>query len=310
MTTPCCRLAEELAQIGPRRILAPAGGPFDEHLMMMMGGEGGGGGFFDKARKLWQEAGEKLLPEKLLTTQELRELEEAVAREKMTSKMVDKVAENTEHYIRCHQAVFELPIDDLIALYRYGHKFFFPEKLADLFPKQALESAGLRSVDKLTCEHLPGVSFSVSRDGLRWVTVVPEKFRYFGTELFANSAELLTTEGIVRHEAGQRLNTLYKWKEATHIYESEKKTLNELFYKLELKDLEILERDRIRAIKQNLQNYLNDEVGFEQTIADLYAAAHKGSAIPEIEMVLKESFTELYDSMNKKNWFRNNLEEF
>lgn len=299
----------ELAQIGPRRILAPAGGLFDEHFLMMMGGEGGGG-FFDKARKLWQEAGEKLLPEKLLTPQELRELEEAVAREKMTSKMVDKFAENTEHHIRCRHAVFELPIDDLIALYRYGHKFFFPEKLTDLFPKQALDSAGLRSVDKLTCEHLPGVSFSVSRDGLRWVTVVPEKFRHFGTEHFANSAELLTTEGIVRHEAGQRLNTLYKWKEATHIYESEKKTLNKLFDKLELKDLELFERDRIRAIKQNLQNYLNDEVGFEQTIADLYAAAHKGSAVPEIEMILKESFTELYDSMNKKNWFRNNLEEF
>lgn len=68
--------------------------------------------------------------------------------------------------------------------------------------------------------------------------------------------------------------------------------------------------NRIRAIKQNLQNYLNDEVGFEQTIADLYATAHKGSAFPELESVLMESFIELYNSMSKKNWFRNNLEEF
>lgn len=85
----------ELVQTGPRRVLAPSGVPFDDQFLMMMGGKGGEG-FWESTKRIWKE-----IRDKPLTPKQLRELEENVAREKMTEKMVDKVAENTEHHMRC-----------------------------------------------------------------------------------------------------------------------------------------------------------------------------------------------------------------
>ncbi len=294
----------ELAQIGPRRILAPAGGPFDEHFMMMMGGEGGGG-FFDKARKMWQEAGEKLLPEKLLSPQELRELEEAIAREKMTSKMVDKVAEHTEHHMRCRQAVFDLPIDDLIVLYIRKHKFFFPETLESVFKKEAKLSAEIPGAEHILCENLPGVTFPISSRSQNEASVVPKKFMHHLYNSLIDSATLSSVEGIVRHEAAQKLGQIYKWSEFEKVYEYDKKYLSNLLERLNQPTIKFSERIKIKRLSREIDSkYLEEGSGFFQTTADLYAIAHGGSSNPGGDEILKEAFKELYNAMNNHNWFR------
>ncbi|QQR58204.1 MAG: hypothetical protein IPG59_01565 [Candidatus Melainabacteria bacterium] len=190
----------ELVQTGPRRVLAPAGVPFDEQFLMMAMDGKGGDGIGESIRKIWRE-----IRDKPLTPKQLREREENVAREIMTSKMVDKVAENTEHHMRCRKAVFELPFDDLIALYIREHKFIFPETLESIFKKEAKMSAELPDAGDILCKHLPGVTLKIGTDKVKTVSVVPLKYVDSQSNALVESAKFHLAEGILRHEAGNNL---------------------------------------------------------------------------------------------------------
>lgn len=292
----------ELAQTGPRRILAPAGGPFDEHFLMMMGSGSGGGGFFDKARKLYQEVGERLRPEKLLTSQELRELEETIAKEKITSRIVDKVAEGTEHHIRCRQAVFDLPLEDLIALYIREHRFFFPETLESIFKREAKMSAELLANKEILCENLAGATMRI---GEKTLSVIPEKFVDFEKKVLILNSQVHSIEGLVRHEASQQLEEIYNWLSVNLLYKSEKHVLkNEI---LRLQQMYVTNTDpKLKDLIMYLSRYLDNQTGFEQTISDLYSIAHGGSPKPEIDDMLVTSFKSLAKTMQDKKWLRRN----
>lgn len=287
----------ELVQTGPRRVLAPAGMPFDEQFLVMMGGEGGDG-FKDGIRKIIKSAQDKLLPEKLLTPKELRELEEAIAREKMISKMIDKAAENTEHHMRCKKAVLDLPFDDLMALYIREHKFFFPETLESVFKKEAKMSAELTDAEHILCENLPGVTFDRKNNLRKCTTVVPSKYLDNLEKTIITSADIYSVEGILRHEVGQMLRELYVWKDLKFMYISEKNVLEEMLKKLTDK----------RMVK-TFKKYLEVETGFEQSITDLYAIAHGGGPHPLIDVELKNSFKHLFNFLEKRNWLRKSVEE-
>ncbi|QQR58251.1 MAG: hypothetical protein IPG59_01805 [Candidatus Melainabacteria bacterium] len=289
----------ELVQTGPRRVLAPAGVPFDDQFLMMMGGKGGEG-FWEGTKRIWKE-----IRDKPLTPKQLHELEENVAREKMTEKMVDKVAENTEHHMRCKKAVFDLPFEDLIALYIREHKFIFPETLESVLKKEAKESADVISELNILNENLPGVTLTKSSKYANDVSVVPKKYVHHLENTLIENSTLHSIEGIVRHEAGQQLSQVYKWSEYERIYDSEKFVLKTLFNRLKESSLDPSERIKIKTIDRLLRrNYIDNSAGFYQTVADLYAIANGGSPIPKIDRVLKDAFRELYSQMENTNWFR------
>lgn len=289
----------ELVQTGPRRVLAPVGVPFDNRFLMMMGGNSGEG-FWEGTKRIWNE-----IRDKSLTPIQLRELEENVAREKMTEKMVDKVAENTEHHMRCKKAVFDLPFEDLITLYIRKHRFIFPETLESVLKKEAKESADVISEFNILNENLPGVTLTKSSKYANDVSVVPKKFVHHLENTLIENSTLHSIEGIVRHEAGQQLSQVYKWSEYERIYDSEKLVLKTLFNRLNESSLDPSERIKIKTIERLLRrNYIDNSVGFYQTVADLYAIANGGSPIPKIDRVLKDAFRELYSQMENTNWLR------
>lgn len=312
---------KELAQTGPRKIVLQAGGPFDEQFVLMMGGNAGGkgGGDFYEAWRKFKNGLEKSTPqEKLLTAKELNALPEAEAKDKILLHMVEKMenlnasaaADISEHYMQCYQALRELPIFDLIALYRKEHKFYFPEKLEDVFAQQAKRSADLESKKDLLCENLPGATFLTNPNELKKVSVVPQKYVHDKKGTFIESSKLHQMEGIVRHEAAQRLGDLYKWRLMDNFYKTDKNQLIKLFKKLDQPDLDTTERIKIQKLKEDLdENYILNEVSNEQMLADLYATAHGGSAIPVIENSLTQAFGKTYDFMNKKNWLREYFED-
>lgn len=289
----------ELVQTGPRRVLAPAGVPFDDHFLMMMGGKGGEG-FWEGTKRIWKE-----IRDKPLTPKQLRELEENVAREKMTEKMVDKVAENTEHHMRCKKAVFDLPLEDLITLYIREHKFFFPETLESIFSKEAKMSAEIPGAEHILLENLPGVTFPISPRSLNEASVVPKKFMHHLNNSLIDSATLSSVEGIVRHEAAQKLGQIYKWSDFEKVYEYDKKSLSNLLERLNQPTIKFSERIKIKRLSREIDSkYLEEKSGFFQTTADLYAIANGGSSNPGGDEILKEAFKGLYNAMNDRNWFR------
>lgn len=291
----------ELVQTGPRRVLAPAGVPFDDQFLMMMGGKGGEG-FWQGTKRIWKE-----IRDKPLTPKKLHELEENVAREKMTEKMVDKIAENTEHHMRCKKAVFDLPFEDLIALYIREHKFFFPETLESIFSKEAKISAELLADKDILCENLAGVTFDFKRSLRECRTIVPRKYADFERNLLIENQVEHSVEGILRHEVGQMLRELYVWKDVKLMYDSEKKALVEVIEKLRISNAESckIKQKTIRT----LGKYLDSDSGFEQLIADLYAISNGGGPHSNFDLELKNCFRELNAFMESKKWLRKDAEE-
>jgi len=297
----------ELVQTGPRRVLAPAGVPFDENFLMMAMGGAGGGGFKDDIRKIIKSAQDKLLPEKLLTPKELRKLEEVIAREKMISKMIDKAAENTEHHMRCKKAVLDLPFDDLMALYIREHKFFFPETLESVFKKEAKMSAELTDAKKILCENLPGVTFDLKLDLRRCKTVIPEKFVDSITGVLFKNSDYHDIKGILLHEVGQQLSGLYNWKILEPSYNTKIAALKKAALQNE-GNIDFIKKEWASGILNDLgPKYLNEKSGFYQSLADLYAITHGGIAENAARTTLLDAFPEILKRMQKEDWFRRNF---
>jgi len=289
----------ELVQTGPRRVLVPAGVPFDDQFLMMMGGKGGEG-FWEGTKRIWKE-----IRDKPLTPKQLRELEENVAREKMTEKMVDKVAENTEHHMRCKKAIFDLPFEDLITLYIREHRFIFPETLESVLKKEAKMSAEIPSAPKIRIEHLPGVTLSKVSKYPNDVSIVPQKYFHHELGQLIDNSKVHSLEGIIRHEAAQQLSKIYKWSDFEGIYNCRRTELLDLIGDLDKASMDMSEKNRIRKLKNLLYpKYLEENSGFYQTIADIYAIAHGGSPTPKVDKVLQESFEGLFTSIASANWFR------
>ncbi|MBZ0189445.1 MAG: hypothetical protein K8F91_24580, partial [Candidatus Obscuribacterales bacterium] len=145
----------------------------------------------------------------------------------------------------------------------------------------------------------------------------------------------IRVEGILRHEIGQALAEVFSWKEATvahpdgktisandlylqgrrqlqHRYAEFTRQIDDLMVKLS--DLGLSEErikfkpqykllDRQRRIFDG--HKAGNEIGFEQTLADLWAIHEGGSShAPELDQELLMVFRPLYEFMVENNWFR------
>lgn len=144
-------------------------------------------------------------PKRLLTESELRGKAEEEARKLIVEQIVKKadasnINELIEHQARCLAALRDsIPLDDLITLYLNNHKFFFPDKLEDIFPALAKSWAEIPGYSE-ECRSLFGVTFRKMN-----TSVVPR--RAFDRRLgYYELPEVnFRVEGAVRHEAAQGL---------------------------------------------------------------------------------------------------------
>ncbi|QQR58203.1 MAG: hypothetical protein IPG59_01560 [Candidatus Melainabacteria bacterium] len=84
----------------------------------------------------------------------------------------------------------------------------------------------------------------------------------------------------------------------------------ELFKKLATNQLEPFEvAFAEKAFESLSRNNLKNSVGFEQTLADLYAITYGGSRCVELDDILERSFPTLTEYMKEQNWLRNRFED-
>lgn len=166
-------------------------------------------------------------------------------------------------------------------------------------------SAEIPSAPKIRIEHLPGVTLSKVSKYPNDVSIVPQKYFHHELGQLIDNSKVHSLEGIIRHEAAQQLSKIYKWSDFEGIYNCRRTELLDLIGDLDKASMDMSEKNRIRKLKNLLYpKYLEENSGFYQTIADIYAIAHGGSPTPKVDKVLQESFEGLFTSIASANWFR------
>lgn len=214
---------------------------------------------------------------------------------------IEKESEAFQHWAEMKGALKTIPEVDLRELLKNNHRFYFPQRLTDDFPKAA----------SLTDEFL-GSEYSdfagLTIPSLK-ITIVP-RYRSIGMNEFVENAEDYVLSGVVRHEVGQVLSSKEKWTQIDEVFDLYRK--ESILLRTELRKID---RGFIAAGKENdaeillqLRNHLLESkfYGFEQTITDLYAIEHGGCGLSkDIERFLKVRFSELLEHMRSNNWYRN-----
>lgn len=265
-----------------------------------------------------------------------------------TKELAGHLKDRQEHFDSLTRVLSQLSEPrDLLTLYEKGHKFHFAD-LEDVAKGWLGKPAGIPDAPHTRVEELPGLTI-FDRNILgqkKGETIVPHrifdsekgdwiKLKDATTISIDGTDSHIRVAGVLRHEIGQALSEVFKWKEATVVHPDGRTiSANSLYLQgrrqlqhrhaeftkqiddsvSKLSDLGLSE-DRIKLKPQykslERQRRIFDghkagsEIGFEQTLADLWAIHEGGSShSPELDQELLKVFRPLYEFMVENNWFR------
>lgn len=213
------------------------------------------------------------------------------------------------HYEKCKRVLKEsIPEEDIMALYGKGgeeaYKIHFPDKFEDVSKRLAKMDTGLMEGER--GEHLLGATISDEK-----ISCVPRLIRIKGSDEWVEPINFMkehgvefVPEGVVRHEIGMCLIDIYGWKnnKSRFIHNSARMKIIDRIEALETIKNNLVQNEKLkREISELSERYkaLNchtatNEIGLEQTLADLYAVKIGGSAMGnDFDRLLIDSFSDL-----------------
>lgn len=203
--------------------------------------------------------------------------------------------------------------EDIAALENARHKFYFPNRLEDIDRKLARELMFPERPELGTNSGLRGATLSNPPNPR---TILPREIQDPISNDWVLNSNHGSLDNVMRHELGMSLIDIRGWKSniaARLAYESERKAIiAEYSDLLRIKDQvapEIFQGSFSNELQQfqKLESHLYGagEYGFDQTLADLYAGAHGGSALdPSVQALLEQRFSRLREQLHGNNWFR------
>ncbi|MBZ0186556.1 MAG: hypothetical protein K8F91_09940 [Candidatus Obscuribacterales bacterium] len=193
---------------------------------------------------------------------------------------------------------------------------------------------------------MPGFTIFPGKDGKNGTTIIPERIFDDMTGNWVRTRDLQMVDmdgslkpvrllGIFRHELGQSLSEIYKWKGASielpngrrlstnDLYHEGKRELLERREALQRELVQLHEKLRAAGVSDgkvtSSKDYISlankigifdnhiagNEIGMEQTLADLWAINEGGSSrTPAFDRELRRVFSRLFDFLVENNWFR------